>query len=116
MGDGEFKDGLDERYARVVIAASDCVRHLRRQLTGTMGKADEGRLLTVLSQTRFNPVYQGGLVEAVLDLHDFETGSGKYRLTDAERLAKLEVLASEDSPQPWIIAERDRLRARQPTN
>lgn len=73
----EFKYGLENRKSRIVIAASDCVRNLRRHIADTWGTIDNKKLTGLLSQTRFSPVCQRELVEAILDFHDFETGSGK---------------------------------------
>lgn len=76
----EFKDGLRERKGHVVIAASDCVRHAKREMMKALkDPTDDDKLLEALSQTRFNPVYQQQLIEAVMDLHDFEVGGGKYQ-------------------------------------
>jgi len=106
----EFKEGIDDRQARVVSAASDCVRHLRQDMKRAIVGGDRDRLLTAMTQTRFFPYDQRELIEAVMDLHDFSTGSGKYQLTDAERLVKLELLAQEADPAPWVLEELTRLR------
>lgn len=109
MTDTEWEEGLETRKARVVIAASDCVHHLQRQATGMIGHIDQSKLLAFLTQARFSPVYQRELVEAVEDLRNFETGSGKYQLSDAERLVKLRELVRRPNAPAWAKVELERL-------
>lgn len=117
MTDAEFKYGLERRKNRIVMAASSCERHLRQETRGAVSGANRERITAAMSQSRFFPIDQRELIEAVMDLHDFETGSGKYQLTDAERLPKLLELAKEENPEPWVIKEVERLtsQSKQPT-
>lgn len=105
----EFKAGDEDRKTAIVIAASDCVRHARRDLLGAMGKADKEAVTVTLSQNRFNPVFQRQLVEAVDDWLNYITGSGPYKLSDKERREGLQKLADEGDAQPWIKEELERL-------